>query len=117
MDSVIELSLWYAYSIDRKFSVSVRERLNGDYLFRVVDELRPRSVLVFIKNKQQSIQYFKSILILYNTDSTNFNKCMLSVKGYPHVCLFQIDTKPELIYLMLTQIEDRINNPIAGFME
>jgi hypothetical protein len=117
MDSIIEVSLWYAYCIDRKFSISVRQRLSGDYLIRVTDELRPRNVLVFIKNKQQTIQYFKSIMILYNTDSTNFNKCMLSVKGYPHVCLFQIDTTPELIYLMLTQIEDRVNNSIASFRE
>jgi hypothetical protein len=117
MDSIIEVSLWYAYCIDRKFSISVRQRLSGDFLFRVVDQLRPRNVMIFVKNKQQSIQYFKSLFILYNTDSTNFNKCMLSVKGYPHICLFQIDTTPDLINLILTQLEDRITNPIATFRE
>ena len=117
MDKIIEVSLWYAYCIDRKFSITVRERLCGDFLFRVVDQLHPTNVLVFVKNKEQTIQYFKSLFILYNIDSTNFNKCMVSVKGYPHICLFQIDTTPDLINLILTQIEDRITNSIASFRE
>ena len=112
---MIEVNLYYTTTSTARFTIYVRRRMNGEFLFRVIDELRPSEVNVFIKNKIQAISYFKSIFEVYAYDLITFYKCIVKIQGYPNLCLLQMHSTNELITSIVSRIEDRLQNSIASF--
>ena len=97
--------------------ITVRKRIQGDYLVRYVDGGLPNMVWVNSKTEPELLDYIENILTFFEVDHDPFMSLQVTLPGWPIIYVQHKDVNREIIARIMDSIEMYLKNSPALFRE
>jgi hypothetical protein len=97
--------------------ITVRKRVQGDYLVRYVDGILPHTVWVNSKTESELLDYIENILMFFQVDHDPFISLQVTLPGWPIIYIRHKDIDREIILRIMDSIEMYLKNSPASFRE